>query len=216
LAAEASCPQVVQCRKIREYFFMSASDDDRPAQDASRDDRRSAVVYDEFMTLLMEHQSGLRGYIRSLVPAWSDVDDVIQQTSLIAWRKFGEFERGTNFLAWLMVIARFESLKHRRSLARGPRVMAEELCELLASEADAAAFESPEINRRRAALEHCLGKMDAGRRRLLLEAHAPGVRIKELASRAGRSDQAVYKVIQRLRAAVADCMRTRLAHEGGA
>jgi len=172
--------------------------------------------HDEYMTLLMEHQSGLRGYVRSLVPSWSDVDDVIQQVSLVAWRKFGEFERGTNFMAWIMVIARFEALNHRRKLARGPQLLAEDLCELLASEPDAALLESGEIDRRRAALEHCLGRLEDGRRRLLLEAHSPGVRINELARRAGRSEQAVYKLVQRLRATIVECMHSRLAHGGNA
>jgi RNA polymerase sigma-70 factor (ECF subfamily) len=186
------------------------------ARAAARAVGRADSVYREFMELLMAHQSGLRGYVRGLVPGWSDVDDVIQQTSLVAWQKFGEFEPGTNFLAWLMVIARFEALKHRRTLARGPRVMSEELCKLLASEAEAASFEGSELDRRRAALEHCLGTMDVGRRSLLLEAHSPGVRINALARRAGRSSQAVYKVVQRLRSALFDCMRSRLAHEGRA
>jgi RNA polymerase sigma-70 factor len=123
----------------------------------------SIAVHKEFMALLMEHHSGLRGYLRSLVPTWSDVDDVIQQVSLVAWRKFDEFERGTNFLAWLMVIARFEALKHRRGLARGPQLMAEDLCELLASEPETAAFEAREIDRWRTALEYCLGRLDDGR-----------------------------------------------------
>jgi RNA polymerase sigma-70 factor (ECF subfamily) len=175
----------------------------------------SFAAHEEFMSLLMEHQSGLRCYLRSLVPSWNDVDDVVQQVSLVAWRKFGEFERGTNFLAWLIVIARFEALKHRRGLARSPQVLAEDLCELLASEPEAAAFEAPEIDRWRTAFERCLGRLDDARRRLLLDAHTPGVRINALARREGRSEQAVYKMIQRLRARLVDCMRSRLAREGG-
>jgi RNA polymerase sigma-70 factor (ECF subfamily) len=174
------------------------------------------AVHQEYMTLLMEHQGGLRGYVRSLVPSWGDVDDVVQQVSLVAWRKFGEFERGTSFIAWLMVIARFEALNYRRRLARGPQLLSEDLCELLASEPDSALFESAEIDRRRAALELCLGRLDDGRRRLLLEAHSPGVRINELARRAGRSEQAVYKLVQRLRAMIVECMRSRLAPGGNA
>jgi RNA polymerase sigma-70 factor (ECF subfamily) len=218
-------PQTHGCLGLSEFFVQIPAGREYIPMDSEPKNRDSRVeppglgrpigIHEEFMTLLMEHQGGLRGYLRSLVPTWNDVDDVIQQVSLVAWRKFDNFERGTNFLAWIMVIARLEALKHRRGLARGPQLLAEDLCELLASEPDAATFEPREIDRQRTALEHCLSRLDDGRRRLLLEAHAPGVRINALARRAGRSEQAVYKVIQRLRAMLVECMQSRLAREGG-
>ena len=67
--------------------------------------------YEEFVRLFVAHEGRLRAFIRSLLPTWADVDEVMQETSLVAWRKFGRFERGTNFMAWvggssLMVICR--------------------------------------------------------------------------------------------------------------
>ena len=48
----------------------------------------------EFAELLRQHQSQLFGYIHSLLRNLSDADDLFQQTTLILWKKFGEFERG--------------------------------------------------------------------------------------------------------------------------
>jgi len=182
--------------------------DSSPRPDDGPDDRHEA-----FVRLLMEHEGRVRGFLRGLLPSWNDVDEVIQQASIVAWRKFSEFDRQTNFGGWLLVIARYEALKHRRRLARSPLVFSEEVWELLANEAEPA-HAAEAIDRRRTALEHCLDKLGAEQRRLLLETHTPGVRLNEIARRAGRSEQAFYKVVQRLRAAVLDCMRGQLVPEG--
>ena len=82
----------------------------RSAADGDRDD------HETFVRLLLEHEPRVRGFIRGLVPTWHDVDEVVQQASLVAWRKFNEFDRGTNFGSWLMVIARFEAERQALSM----------------------------------------------------------------------------------------------------
>jgi RNA polymerase sigma-70 factor (ECF subfamily) len=166
-----------------------------------------------FVRLLLAHESRVRGFIRGLVPTWNDVDEVLQQASLVAWKKFADFEPHTDFGSWLMVISRFEALKHRRRASRGPRCFSPEAWELLASEADPAAHDGDRMARRRAALDECLAALAEHRRHVLLEAHTPGVRIGELARRLGHREQAFYKTIQRLRAALLTCMQRRLVGE---
>jgi RNA polymerase sigma-70 factor (ECF subfamily) len=194
--------------------------DDTAGGDRSLEDRSPGAggldAHETFVRLLLEHEPRVRGFIRGLVPTWNDVDEVVQQASLVAWRKFAQFDPQTNFGSWLMVIARFEALKHRRRVARGPLSFSADVWEILAAEADPAAHAAESIERRRATLEECLALLGADRRRAVLEAHAPGVRMNELARRLGRGEQAFYKMIQRLRAALLDCMRRRLAAEGAA
>jgi RNA polymerase sigma-70 factor (ECF subfamily) len=192
---------------------MGNADSPNAADSSPRPDHRPDDRHEAFVRLLMEHEGRVRGFLRGLLPSWNDVDEVIQQASIVAWRKFPEFDQQTNFGGWLLVIARYEALKHRRRLARSPLVFSEEVWELLANEAEPA-HAAEAIDRRRTALEHCLDKLGAEQRRLLLETHTPGVRLNEIARRAGRSEQAFYKVVQRLRAAVLDCMRGQLVPEG--
>ena len=191
---------------------MGNADVPNAADSSPRPDDRPDDRHEAFVRLLMEHEGRVRGFLRGLLPSWNDVDEVIQQASIVAWRKFPEFDRQTNFGGWLLVIARYEALKHRRRLARSPLVFSEEVWELLANQAEPA-HAAEAIDRRRTALEHCLDKLGAEQRRLLLETHTPGVRLNEIARRAGRSEQAFYKVVQRLRAAVLDCMRGQLVPE---
>jgi RNA polymerase sigma-70 factor (ECF subfamily) len=181
--------------------------DDQPEKRPST--RENDAAYEAFVRLLVEHESRMRAYLRGLLPTWQDVDEVVQNASLVAWRKFSEFQDGTSFGGWLLTIARFEALKQRRRMARSPLVFADDVWELLA-EPDAA--ESEDL--RRTALEECLGKMSAPQRELLLRSHAPGVRLNEFAQQSGRSEQAFYKTIQRLRAALLDCITRTMTREG--
>ena len=164
---------------------------------------------ERFVHLLLEHEPQVRAFLRGLLPSWNDVDEVIQEASLVAWRKFASFEEGTAFGGWFLTIARFEALAHRRRINKTPLVFSDDVWELLAEEADET--ESPQSYRRH--LEGCLAKLPPQKRELLLKVHSQGVVMREIASQAGKSEQAFYKVIQRLRAIVVDCVAKSVAAE---
>ena len=155
-----------------------------------------------FVSLLMEHEPSVRAFLRGLLPTWNDVDEVIQNASLIAWRKFDEFEQGTAFGGWFLTIARFEALKHRRKLARTPLKFADDIWNILADQA----IERPSPMVRLQHLEVCLGRLRPEQRQLILKAHEPGAVVKEVALQSGKSEQAFYKMVQRLRAVLLNCV----------
>ena len=162
------------------------------------------------MRLFVAHEGRLRSFVRALLPSWADVDEVMQETSLVAWRKFARFERGTSFMAWTAMIARFEALDHLRRRGRDRLVFSDAVVDLLAAETLA---EADTLERERAALERCLAKLGDAQRELLLLAYQPGARFHEVAARAGRSVQGHYKAVQRLRARLLDCIEGELKRE---
>ncbi len=167
--------------------------------------------YETFMRLLIEEESAVKAYVRRLVPTWHDVEEVVQQTSLIAWQKFDELDDIDRFGGWLMTIARFESLKYRRSLARSPLVFSDKLAEQLA---DATGNIVAGDADRQQALEGCLQKLDQARRELILNVHQPGVTIRGYAQQNSRSEQAIYKTVHRLRQELLMCVKQTLADQG--
>ena len=175
-------------------------------QSASDDDER----YEAFVRLLVEHEPRVRSFLRGLLPTWYDVEEVAQEASLIAWRKFDSFEEGTAFGGWLLTIARFEAMKYRRRVARSPLVFSDEVWDLLAEEASGEELQQI----RRQHLEICLEKLGSPKRDLLLHVHTHGVVMRKAASESGKSEQAFYKVIQRLRSVVLDCVLKEITTEG--
>jgi RNA polymerase sigma-70 factor, ECF subfamily len=170
-------------------------------------------AYETFVRLFVAHEGRLRSFLRSLLHGWDDVDEVMQETSIVAWRKFSQFDSSTNFMAWAATIARFEALKRIRKHARDRLVFSDDVFDLLADESLA---ESDALERHRLALDRCMEKLDANQKHLLRIAYTPGVKLHELAAQSGRSVQGFYKTIQRLRALLLECAERHLAKESAA
>jgi len=158
--------------------------------------------YESFVRLLVQHEPIMRAYLRGLLPSWQDAQDVAQEASLIAWRKFDSFTEGTSFRGWLLTIARFEALKRRRQLARTPLIFSDELWNILADESQ----DYDKTEHLHNHLEKCLKRLDPKTRQLVVQCHAREVSIKEIAAFSHKSESAFYKWIQRIRIKLMDCV----------
>ena len=76
---------------------------------------------EEFISLFAANQRRIYGFVATMVPRASDVDDVFQEVSMNLWRNFDEFESGTNFAAWAFSFARFGVLKYYDKQSRSDR-----------------------------------------------------------------------------------------------
>ena len=74
----------------------------------------TAIVH----SLVQEHQAGVRAFIRALGVDEAWVDDVAQETFLIAYRKLDHWDRTREAGPWLRGIARRLALNERRKAAR--------------------------------------------------------------------------------------------------
>ncbi len=172
-----------------------------PAENKEADER--------FLRLFVTHELALRTYARVLVPTWDAVDEVIQEASLVMWRKLDQLQTPEGFLPWAKVIVRFEALRVRRNFARDRLVFSEELLNLLAEEA-----EEPETHEwvtEKDALQRCLCKFSATNRELLLAPYTGAGRVKELADASSRSVNSLYKLLGRLRSKLQHCVDGELA-----
>lgn len=162
------------------------------------------VADDGFLRVFVRYEAALRVYARALVPTWDAVDEVIQEASVVLWRKFGELDALENFLPWAKVIVRFEALRARRNFARDRFVFGEELLALLADESDLTG--EAERLAEEAALQRCLGKMTPAHQELVLAPYAGGGRVKELSEQTSRSANSLYKLLGRLRTKLQECV----------
>jgi RNA polymerase sigma-70 factor, ECF subfamily len=164
----------------------------------------------EFAEHLRLHQGRLYGYIHSLVRDLTDADDLFQQTMLVLWKKFDEFDRQGNFFAWACGIARFEVANFLRTRARRKLYFSDEL-NLLLIEAHTEASE--ELEDRRATLAACIEALRQRDRELLVECYGDVASVPEVADRRGRSPHSVYNSLRRIRRALFECVARRMAQE---
>jgi RNA polymerase sigma-70 factor (ECF subfamily) len=72
-----------------------------------------------------------------------------------------------------------------------------------------------ELDERHEALASCLKKLPPRDRELVLTRYEPGSGVAEAARRSGRSMDAAYKALNRLRKLLHDCVSNQLSHEEG-
>ncbi|MEO0447037.1 MAG: sigma-70 family RNA polymerase sigma factor [Verrucomicrobiota bacterium] len=162
-----------------------------------------------FLRVFVEHEDILRAYARSLLPHWEAVGEVMQEASVVMWRKLDQLRNESEFLPWAKVIVRYEALKARQRVARDRLCFSEDVYELLAE--DESETEDEDLRQQeRDALSHCLGTLDTAQRDLvLLPYHGHGA-VTELAEKSGRTVNSLYKKIGRLREKLGVCVEHRL------
>lgn len=167
---------------------------------------------ESFVSQFARSEFELRSYILTLLPHWADADDVLQRTSIILWRKFGEWQPGTNFTAWACSIARFEVKNFLRTKERDRHYFTDELVESIG---DTRAEMSVELADRRDALRACLQKLSPRDREVIdaCYAHEP-ILAKDAAVKLGRQVNTVYKALIRIRRVLFECIERSLAAGG--
>lgn len=170
---------------------------------------RIDAMNDEFAQLLAAQQTRLFGYIYAMIPNMPDAEDVYQNTVMALWRKFQEYQPGTNFAAWTRATARFEIQHYFRSKSRCRVHFDEEmLVELTETQArlDSADADSS-LESYTPALRRCMDKLSEGDRHLVHLCYAAQSSLTQAAKRLGRSPQSVCNSLGRIRRSLFDCIR---------
>jgi len=166
--------------------------------------------HDRFLRLFMAQEESLRVFVRSLSFRRDEEREVMQETAVVLWRKFDPEMTDEAFCRWAFGVARMEALAFRRDRARDRHSFGDDVYELLA---ETIVEQADKLEAERRALDACLQKLPEEQRKLVQAAYAPGVKIDELAAQLGRTAMALYKNLHRIRLALADCTRRRMAAE---
>jgi RNA polymerase sigma-70 factor (ECF subfamily) len=163
--------------------------------------------------LLSRHQEDLFRYIFALVPHEEDARDVLQETSVALYRKFADYDPARPFLPWAYRFAYLEALKQRERNQRGARLFNPDLLERLAREREE--HESV-LQARLRALEQCLDELPAADRALIRQRYQGEARTEELVRQAGTSRRTLFRLLDRIRRLLFDCISRRTAGTGPA
>jgi RNA polymerase sigma-70 factor (ECF subfamily) len=173
-------------------------------------DRTVGPRAERFVRLLATCQRRVFLYALGLVHNAADAEEILQETNLVLWRKFDQYQPGTDFARWACRIAHFEVLKFRERRAREQRLFSSEFIEALAVESEESL---DELGARREALGRCLSKLRNSDRQLVLRRYREHATTRSVAKALGRSVQGTRKSLHRIRMALLACIERTLAAE---
>lgn len=171
-------------------------------------------------------QRPLYNFILTLVPNLNDADDVLGETNSVLWRKRDDFnptqgegpsgpspDPHTQFLRFARTVARFQALaflkKHQRDQLRFDD-------SLLGTLADESASRAGAFEAKRHALAHCTAKLSDKDRDLLHRRYQSGQRADAIAQDVGRSPNAIYQALHRIRQSLLVCIESRIGDNDNA
>ncbi|MBA2114167.1 sigma-70 family RNA polymerase sigma factor [Bremerella alba] len=183
--------------------FAAKCSPDLPSANCEIDER--------FVSLIARHQLSLTAFLRTIVRAPADVDDVLQEANLVLWRKRHEYDPNRPFASWACRIAHFQALSFLKTRGRKPHIsLSEELIEDLAKRAS---MQLEQIDERAEELRRCVAKLPSNQRSILQSRYQHNVSVNELAKRLGRQPQAMAMTLYRLRKSLKECVERALSTE---
>ena len=144
----------------------------------------TALQHDQFVERFVRTQDRIYACVATLLPNRTDAEEVFQQTSLVLWKKWQQFNPSRDFLAWACGVAHHEVRNFLRKHKDRGRVFLSE--DILAEVAQVRLENTDMLDARRQALLRCLG----------------------------RPPNVVYMLLKRLRRALFECVNRTLASEG--
>jgi RNA polymerase sigma-70 factor (ECF subfamily) len=163
-----------------------------------------------FLRLFLENERRLYAYIVTLLANRADADDVLQEASLVMWDKFDDAQPPNDFAAWGCRIAYFKVLDFVKKQKRSRLCFGETLMERLA-ETTVEHSAALQLDERREALAGCIEKLRPQDRDLLARRFSSGATTQSVAAEVGRSVEAVYKALSKIRLALFQCVHKALA-----
>ena len=166
---------------------------------------------DEFAELLTGCQERLFAYVFAWVRDANDTQDVLQQTAVVLWEKFDQFDRGTEFFPWAIVVAKYQTLNFLRYRKNYRARFSNEFMESLAID-EALTDADLEVDRREA-LNRCVQKLSEGDQKLLKSRYGTGLRVVQIADLTGRSLGSVSNSLRRIRGVLLECVERAVERE---
>ncbi len=170
-------------------------------------DQRSEKL---FTALVREHGPMLLTYIRTTIDDPGTVDDIFQETIIVAWRRFDDYDPSRPLARWLRGIARKLILTHYSRRRKGPAYCSETvLCAIDERMTVIDHRHGDTWDDKVAALDSCLEHLSDPLRRCVELFYRDNWKTEEIAAQMNSTREAIKKRLQRARDLLAKCLKKK-------
>lgn len=174
------------------------------------DKKENNLEHKMFIALLVPNQMRIQAFILTLVPNLSDAEDIYQDTLSTMWDKISTFEKGTDFVAWAVTIAKYKVFEFRSRQKKTKLQFTENLYETLES---AATSKMSIAQDRLDLLKKCIQKLSGKEKDLLKMRYTEDLSFQKMSLRIGKTSPALYRIMAIIHSKLALCVRHLLGQE---
>jgi len=167
---------------------------------------------ERFLRFWTSAQPAVANYVHAMVRDHGAAKDVVQETAMVLYRRFLEYDESRPFLSWALGVARFQVMGLRRDATRDLVTFDDEILERFT---EAWAELAPAASERVEALQFCLGRLASHARRLVRLRYYEDLNAGQIAEQAGGNGAAVRVALQRIREQLRACVEREIRSEGG-
>lgn len=168
-----------------------------------------------FEILIRENADMLLAYLRSAVRDEHAVEDLFQESMLVAWRKIEQYDRDRPFGAWLRGIARNLALAHYRERARQDQPLDEASMEWLEARfVQVHTLAGDTLGEKLLALRDCVQALPKEYRQPVQLRYAESLSLSEIGNMLQLATETLKKRLTRAKLRLADCLERKLAAAG--
>lgn len=168
----------------------------------------SADAHERFLKLHMKHQQTLFSYLLGQVRNPHQAEDILQEVSIICWRKFASYDQDRPYLPWAIGVARNEVRRSFRKLGRQEGLLPQDVLDQVA---ETMVKEDEALTEEFRFLESCVSCLNDWQRKLLFLRYQDGCSPRDMAVKLGRPLSALNMQMVRLRKSLARCIEQKRA-----
>ena len=166
---------------------------------------------EHFLRLMMSSHGRIYSFILTMVPNWTDADDLMQETIMVMWRKYDNYKPGTSFVSWGLQIAKYEIINSYKKKDKRKALFREEVEKAIMEHAESI---NNEVDARLRALNFCFEKLDKFSQKLIKMHYEQDMSIKKLAVTYGKTVQSIYKNLNKVYDILLRCIRKAMIEQG--
>lgn len=144
------------------------------------------------------------------MPSTEDAEGIVQQTAVVLWKKFDEYDPQQPFTPWACRFALNVAKQWIAGRKRWNRLLDAELADELLRRRDEL---SALMDQRLAHLQKCMDKLARADRSLIDEYYSRRSSVRGMSRQLGRSADAIYKDLQRIRSSLRRCIENASQRE---
>ncbi|MEW4456421.1 sigma-70 family RNA polymerase sigma factor [Bremerella sp. JC817] len=179
-----------------EVSVRSESPGERSSQEATDEWFRGEI--DSIQRILIS-------FVASLVRDPHLVNDVVQETNLVIWKKRDSFTPGTNFRSWSLRIAYFQSLAALKSAQSSRLMFSQALVDRFTHDAENSTSILTQDTSDR--LRVCLSRLTPRQREVIELRYQQSCSIGLITEKLGRTQAAIGMLLNRARTALLQCLK---------